>query len=97
MTSRNSHGFDFWYRIFAGEWEHTTHQFESRDVVYTVLILSAVATLVLAVYEMHFSRRRAGLNRFGLIEFVGGLVIAIGGVVALHMTDGIAAGTSPAP
>ncbi len=80
-------GYDFWYKIFAGEWDRTLHQWSARDWVYTIGVLAGLALITLAVHEMHFTRRRA-LKPAGLIQFVVGLVVGIVGIVVLHTTDG---------
>lgn len=86
---RDANGYDFWYNIFAAEWDRTTHQFGARDTVYTVCVLLGLAILVVAVQEMHFDHRRDGLKPVGLVEFVVGVGVTIAGIVVLHVTDGI--------
>jgi ribose/xylose/arabinose/galactoside ABC-type transport system permease subunit len=81
-------GYDFWYKIFAGEWDRTLHQWSARDWVYTIGVLTGLALITLAVHEMHFTRRRDGKKPAGLIQFAVGVAVAIAGVVVLHTTDG---------
>ncbi len=85
---RNAHGYDFWYNIFASEWDRTTHQLGARDGIYTVFVLAGMAIIALAVFEMHFEHRKDGLKQAGLIEFVAGAAGVIAGVLVLHATDG---------
>jgi len=86
---RNAHGYDFWFNIFAKQWERTKHQFGARDTVYTILVLAAIAVVVLAICEMHFSRSRSGTKPAGLVVFLVGLAGTIAGIVVLHVTDGV--------
>lgn len=86
---RNAHGYDFWFNIFAKQWERTKHQFGARDTVYTVLVLGAIALFVLAVHEMHFARSRSGTKPAGLVVHLVGLAVTIAGIVVLHVTDGV--------
>jgi ribose/xylose/arabinose/galactoside ABC-type transport system permease subunit len=82
-------GYDFWYKVFASEWDRSKHVWGTRDAVYTIAVLLGIALIVLAIHEMHFTRRAAGLNAAGIVEFVVGLGIAIAGIVVLHVTDGV--------
>jgi ribose/xylose/arabinose/galactoside ABC-type transport system permease subunit len=81
-------GYDFWYKIFASEWDRSRHIWGARDAVYTVAVLLGIALVVIAVYEMQFTRRTTGFNPAGIVEFVVGLAGAIAGIVILHVTDG---------
>jgi hypothetical protein len=85
---RDAKGYGFWHRVFAAEWQRNDHQLGSRDQIYTIACLLGVGLLVLAVHEIHFARRRAGLMASGLIQFVIGLGGVVAGVIALHVTDG---------
>ncbi len=87
---RDAHGYDFWYAIFASEWDRTTHQLEARDAIYTVAVLGGIALIVLALYEMQFERRRDAMKSAGMIEFAIGLGVTVAGIVTLHVTDDIA-------
>ncbi len=82
-------GYDFWYKIFASEWDRSQHIWGARDAVYTVGVLLGIGLIVVAVHEMHFTRRVAGLNPAGIIEFVIGIAGTIAGIVVLHVTDGV--------
>jgi ribose/xylose/arabinose/galactoside ABC-type transport system permease subunit len=84
----DAHGFKFWNRIFAEDWDRTQHEFANRDKVYTVCLLVAIALVVVAVVEMQFSRRHDGFKKAGLIQFVVGVAIVIAGISTLHLTDG---------
>jgi len=86
---RDAHGHPFWQGVFAAEWDRTAHQLESRDTIYLVAVLIGLALILLATYEMHFQHRRDGLKQSGLIEFIAGLLVTTGGIVALHVTDNI--------
>lgn len=85
---RDAHGHAFWQKVFAAEWDRTAHQLGARDTIYTITVLAGLALIVLAVFEMHFERRRDGFNPAGLIEFLVGLGGTIAGIVVLHVTDG---------
>src|SRR5680860_338632 len=65
-------GFEFFQKIFAGEWDRTQHVWGLRDAVYTVGVLGAIALVVLAVHEMHFERRTGALKAAGIPQFVVG-------------------------
>ena len=82
------HGYDFWRKIFASEWERNGHQFEGRDLVYTLLVIGGIALIALAAYEMHFLRR-AERKPVGAIVLAVGTAVAVGGVIILHTTDGV--------
>lgn len=82
----SDHG--FWEPLFAAEWDRTLHQWEGRDVVYTVGMLLGIVLLVLAVYEMHFDRRSDTPRPAGMIQFVVGAAVGIAGAAILHLTDG---------
>lgn len=79
-------GFDFWRKIFAGEWQRLTHVFEGRDLVYTVAGLVGLSLVAFAIYELHFAPRPAP-DATALPVLVGGIAVAIVGLVALHLTD----------
>jgi ribose/xylose/arabinose/galactoside ABC-type transport system permease subunit len=82
-------GYEFFRKIFAGEWDRTQHVWEARDAVYLVGVLGGIALITLAVHEMHFERRAAGLKPSGLVQFVIGLAVTIAGIAVLHLTDDI--------
>jgi ribose/xylose/arabinose/galactoside ABC-type transport system permease subunit len=85
----DANGYGFWNRIFASQWNRTTHVFENRDKVYTVCLLLAIALVVVAVVEMQFSRKREAYKSAGLIQFVVGAGVTVAGIVTLHQTDGL--------
>jgi ribose/xylose/arabinose/galactoside ABC-type transport system permease subunit len=85
----DANGYEFWRKIFASAWDRTEHQFAHRDKVYTVCLLLAIALVVVAVVEMQFSRKREASKPLGLIELVVGAGIALGGIITLHVTDGL--------
>jgi ribose/xylose/arabinose/galactoside ABC-type transport system permease subunit len=87
ISKAKGHG--FWVKIFAAEWDRTQHTWDGRDKVYFVGLVLAIGLLVVALVEMHFSRRRGGLNRAGLPVFGAGIAGAIVGIVVLHTTDGV--------
>jgi ribose/xylose/arabinose/galactoside ABC-type transport system permease subunit len=80
-------GYDFFRNIFAGEWDRTQHVWGGRDAVYLLGVLGGIAVITLAVHEMHFERRTAGLKRSGLVQFVVGLAGTVAGIAVLHLTD----------
>ena len=84
---REAKGHELWVKVFAQEWVRNDHTFESRDKVYFVGMVTAIALLVVAVAEMQFARRRAGLRPAGLIEFAVGVGAVVAGIAALHATD----------
>jgi ribose/xylose/arabinose/galactoside ABC-type transport system permease subunit len=81
-------GYAFFNTLFAAEWERNNHVWESRDLVYTVSGLAAIALAVLAVYELRFLRKDS-MNPAGLGAFALGVATIIGGVQALHTTDDV--------
>jgi ribose/xylose/arabinose/galactoside ABC-type transport system permease subunit len=85
----NAKGYSSLSKVFAADWERTEHQLGSRDTIYTVAMLLALALAVLAVHEMHFERRRSGVKPAGLIQFLVGVGVAVGGIAALHATDNV--------
>jgi simple sugar transport system permease protein len=85
--TRKGAGYEFWRKVFAAEWQRNGHQLESRDAIYTIAILSGVALLMLALYEMHFAARETKKSA-GMIQFAIGVAGAVVGVVLLHRTDG---------
>ncbi len=82
-------GHAFWVKIFASEWDRTKHTWDGRDKVYFVGMMLAIALVVVAMVEMQFSRRRAGLQQSGLPVFGVGIAVVIAGIVVLHTTDGV--------
>lgn len=83
------HGYDFWQPIFAGEWDRTLHQWGARDWVYTIGVLVGLSLILLAVHEMHFTRRQGGPRSAGMVQFLIGIAVGIAGVAVLHTTDGV--------
>ena len=75
--------------MFAADWDRTQHELASRDKIYTVCLLLAIALIVIAVVEMQFSRRRDDFKPTGIVQFVIGAAVAVGGIVILHVTDGV--------
>ncbi len=80
-------GYDFFQKIFAGEWDRTKHVWDTRDAVYLVGVLGGIALVTLAVHEMHFDRRSEGMKQSGLVQFVIGVAGTIAGIAVLHVTD----------
>jgi ribose/xylose/arabinose/galactoside ABC-type transport system permease subunit len=80
-------GYETWRKIFAGEWARNGHQLGARDVVYSIGILTGMALLVLATYEMHFHRRQQR-SAAGAIGFAAGTIVTVVGAIVLHTTDG---------
>lgn len=85
----DANGYSFWNKIFASAWDRTEHEFDSRDKIYTVCLLLAIALVVVAVVEMQFSRKREAYKSAGLIQFIVGAGITVAGIVTLHQTDGL--------
>jgi ribose/xylose/arabinose/galactoside ABC-type transport system permease subunit len=85
----NANGYQFWTKVFASDWDRTEHIWNSRDKVYTVCVLAAIALIVVAIVEMQFSRRRQAYKPAGLIQFIVGAGVTIAGIVTLHVTDGV--------
>lgn len=82
-------GYSFWRPIFAAEWDRTSHQYEGRDVVYTVTVIVGLHLVALAVHELYFARRDTPRSS-GLAAVVGGMVGVYGGIGVLHVTDDVA-------
>jgi simple sugar transport system permease protein len=87
---REAEGHSFWVKVFAASWDRTAHTWDGRDVVYTIGVLVAIALVVVAMVEMHFSRNESGLKPAGLATFAAGVAAAVVGVVVLHVTDNVA-------
>jgi ribose/xylose/arabinose/galactoside ABC-type transport system permease subunit len=85
---REAEGHSFWVKIFAEEWVRNEHEFGRRDTVYTVCLLTAIALVVIALVEWQ-NQRRSTPNPAGAIQFLVGAAVVIGGIVALHNTDGV--------
>ncbi len=86
---RDAKGHAFWEKVFAAEWDRTQHTFDGRDKIYLVCMLAAIALVVVAMFEMQFSRRHEGLKAPGLPEFLIGAAVVIGGIAVLHTTDNV--------
>ena len=86
----NAEGHGFWVKVFASEWDRTTHTWDGRDKVYVVGLMLAIALAVIAMTEMHFDRRRDGLRPSGLPIFGVGATGVLAGIVVLHVTDNVA-------
>ncbi len=87
---REAQGYQFWHDVFAAEWDRTLHQLSSRDAIFLITTLSGLALVMLATYEMSMRERQSERKAAGLIEFVVGLAITIGGIVVLQVTDPVA-------
>lgn len=85
--TQDAHGYDFWSKIFASEWARNDHTWDSRDAVYTTLLVAGAALIALAVSELFFTRRQTP-NTTGLGAFVAGLAGSGVGIGLLHGTDG---------
>jgi ribose/xylose/arabinose/galactoside ABC-type transport system permease subunit len=81
-------GYSFWRPIFAAEWDRTNHQYDGRDVIFTICVLVGGTLIALALYELFFARRSAG-RPSGLAALVAGIIGAYGGIGVLHVTDNI--------
>jgi ribose/xylose/arabinose/galactoside ABC-type transport system permease subunit len=97
---RDAKGYNFWWNLFSNGWQtnandnlvgwnRNEHVWGSRDTVYLVGCLLAIALAVVAAVEMSFSRRTTP-RQVGLPVFGGGLVATVAGVVVLHRTDSVA-------
>ena len=86
-STKEASDYDFWRPIFAGVWERNTHEFEARDFFYTSLALIGVTLLVVGIAELWFLRREEA-QPIGLIQFAAGITTGIGGIAAMHLTDG---------
>ncbi|MFT4773055.1 MAG: ribose/xylose/arabinose/galactoside ABC-type transport system permease subunit [Candidatus Azotimanducaceae bacterium] len=82
--------FDFFRVIFAAEWERNTHELEVRDALYIGFIAAGFAILTLAISELWFKRREE-MQPVGLVMFLVGVGLGVGGLLGLHVTDGTAA------
>jgi len=85
-------GYEFWQKIFASTWVRNDHSWESRDAVYTILVLGGIALVVAAVYELAFARREK-MNLAGLPVLMAGLALVVGGILYMHNSDGVSANT----
>lgn len=83
-------GHAFWETIFASEWDRTQHTWAGRDNIYVVGLMLAIALVVVAMFEMHFDRRRDGLKPSGLPIFGVGAAGVLAGIIVLHVTDNVA-------
>jgi ribose/xylose/arabinose/galactoside ABC-type transport system permease subunit len=85
---RDASGHSFWVKVFASSWDRNEHTFDSRDKVYFVCLMLAIALTVLAAVEMQFTRREAA-KASGLPTFLAGLAGVVAGIAVLHTTDGV--------
>ena len=85
ISEAEGHG--FWVKVFAAEWDRTSHVWGGRDKVYFVGMMLAIALVVVAMVEMHFSRRQGGAKASGLPVFLAGVAGTVAGIVVLHTTD----------
>jgi ribose/xylose/arabinose/galactoside ABC-type transport system permease subunit len=83
---RDSAGHGFWVKVFASEWDRTKHTWGSRDKVYFVAMMLAIALVVIAAVEMQFMRRSSA-KPSGLPVFGAGAGATVLGIVILHTTD----------
>ena len=80
-------GHSFWVKIFAAEWNRNDHQWAQRDRVYVIGLMLAIALVVIAMVEMHFSRRQGGVKAAGMPVFGAGAAGVVVGLIILHTTD----------
>jgi ribose/xylose/arabinose/galactoside ABC-type transport system permease subunit len=85
ISEAEGHG--FWVKIFAAEWNRNDHTWGQRDRVYVIGMMLAMAVIVIAMVEMHFSRRHEGAKPAGLPVFGIGAAAVVVGLVLLHSTD----------
>jgi ribose/xylose/arabinose/galactoside ABC-type transport system permease subunit len=85
---RDSEGHAFWVKIFASSWNRNNHTWDTRDKVYLVAMLLAIALTVLAAVEMQFTRKRES-KPAGVAVFLVGVGVVVAGIVVLHTTDGV--------
>ncbi len=85
----DAEGHSFWNAVFASDWDRAQHELASRDKIYTICLLIAIALIVIAVVEMQFSRRRDAFKPTGIVQFLIGAAVTVGGIVILHVTDGV--------
>jgi simple sugar transport system permease protein len=85
-------GFSFWRKVFAASWIRNDHIWESRDDLWTVLVILGAALIVAGVLEMTY-QRSAEKDGKGLVAVLIGAALAAVGFGALLNTDGIGANT----
>jgi ribose/xylose/arabinose/galactoside ABC-type transport system permease subunit len=85
-----ANGYSFWSKIFAASWIRNNHQWESRDTLWTVLVIAGVALVSAGVLEMSYQRAPA-LDSRGLIALLLGLGGAGAAFLGLLNTDGVGA------
>ena len=81
--------FDVFRTIFAAEWERNGHVLDTRDFFYIALVAIGLVIVLLAISELWFQRRQ-DKQPVGLVLFVVGALVGLGGAVALHSVDGVA-------
>ncbi len=89
---QDGEGYDFWFPIFASTWNRIEHQFDNRDLIYTVGVLGGMALIAFAVAELNF-KPAAKQNPTGMAVTVAGVVGVIAGILYLHNSDGTSANT----
>jgi ribose/xylose/arabinose/galactoside ABC-type transport system permease subunit len=85
-------GFSFWRKIFAASWIRNDHIWESRDDLWTALVIVGAALVVAGVLELTYQRSAARDGK-GLIAVLIGGVLAAVGFGALLNTDGVGPNT----
>ncbi len=88
----DAQGYGFWRNVFAASWVRNEHLWESRDVVWTVLLIAGVVLVVVGILETSY-RRAPTKDATGLLVAGVGTAIALVGFIALLRTDGVGANT----
>ncbi len=79
-------GYEFWSDIFSADWTRSDHIFETRDAWFGTFLIVGVVALLIGVFELSFTRRER-FNSGGLPLFLGGIALAVFGLVRLLGTD----------
>ena len=85
-------GYDFWFPIFASVWTRTDHQFESRDLIYTIGVLGGLALIAIAVADMNFSHSDRPKPPGAIVAALGWVGV-VAGILYMHASDGVGANT----
>jgi ribose/xylose/arabinose/galactoside ABC-type transport system permease subunit len=79
-------GYDFWVNIFGSKWTRNDHIFDSRDMLFGILMVIGFAAVFFGMLELSYKRRER-FNATGLIVAGAGIAGALAGLWGLVSTD----------
>lgn len=83
-------GYDFYRPIFASSWQRNSHIWETRDLVAIILGVVGFMAILVGFLDRSCASRETK-SPIGLALAASGFAAGVGGIIASHLSDGVAA------